>query len=278
MQSARNFYGYSTNYVMGSSAARKQLILRSPGDEAIFDKKGLSFTWKWVVVFSLLLVGTGCSYLPLGDLTLQGVKVTDHRDYIEMTPVQGLIHPVGLMFWPGGLVDPQAYRPSLGVFAARGYRVVIAKVPANLAIVSLNKGLDLADRLGGSWVAAGHSLGGTAAAWTIFDHPSAFKALVLMAAYPADSTSLATWNGPVLSLAAENDGLATQSTLLEKRPLLPPEGVGSGQTRFRVINGGNHAQFGSYGAQDKDGTATISPQQQWELMADELKSFWDGLP
>ncbi|MBO7714508.1 MAG: hypothetical protein J6S85_13110 [Methanobrevibacter sp.] len=29
-----------------------------------------------------------------------------------------------------------------------------------------------------------------------------------------------------------------------------------------VINGGNHAQFGSYGIQSSDGIATISPENQ----------------
>ncbi len=31
----------------------------------------------------------------------------------------------------------------------------------------------------------------------------------------------------------------------------------------KVIEGGNHCQFGSYGFQKGDGTASISPQQQW---------------
>jgi hypothetical protein len=31
----------------------------------------------------------------------------------------------------------------------------------------------------------------------------------------------------------------------------------------KVIEGGNHCQFGSYGFRNGDGTASISPQQQW---------------
>ncbi|MBQ9037288.1 MAG: hypothetical protein IJ115_07535 [Erysipelotrichaceae bacterium] len=31
----------------------------------------------------------------------------------------------------------------------------------------------------------------------------------------------------------------------------------------KVIKGGNHCQFGSYGFQKGDGTASILPQQQW---------------
>ncbi|MBR3689616.1 MAG: hypothetical protein IKL97_00750, partial [Eggerthellaceae bacterium] len=35
-----------------------------------------------------------------------------------------------------------------------------------------------------------------------------------------------------------------------------------------VIEGGNHAQFGSYGAQEGDGAAAISAEAQRDLTAD----------
>lgn len=37
-----------------------------------------------------------------------------------------------------------------------------------------------------------------------------------------------------------------------------------------VIEGGNHAGFGSYGAQAGDGEATISQEKQWRQTADEI--------
>ncbi len=39
-------------------------------------------------------------------------------------------------------------------------------------------------------------------------------------------------------------------------------------TRFVLIQGGNHGQFGSYGDQPSDNPATISPTAQWEQTAD----------
>lgn len=36
------------------------------------------------------------------------------------------------------------------------------------------------------------------------------------------------------------------------------------QYQESVIEGGNHAGFGSYGAQSGDGTASISAEEQWE--------------
>lgn len=223
------------------------------------------------------LVVSSCSYLPLFEtLNIPGIRTDHHRDYIEITPSGGPIHGVGLMFWPGGLVDPAAYIPSLGTFAARGYRVVIAKVPLNLAITQLDKGLVLARRLGGRWVAAGHSLGGTAASWMVHDNPEAFEGLALLAAYPTDDRTLAGWNRPVLAVGGEKDGLVTPEVMAGKRSLFPPEGTGPGRTVFIEIPGGNHAYFGSYGTQDKDGTALITPQEQWTALADALVSFWSN--
>ena len=33
--------------------------------------------------------------------------------------------------------------------------------------------------------------------------------------------------------------------------------------KFKIA-GGNHAEFGSYGEQSGDGTANISPEEQWQ--------------
>jgi len=227
---------------------------------------------KTFATMGLLLLLGACSYSPLADgLSPAGTVVTDHRDYIEILPASGNVDPVGLMFWPGGLVDPQAYRASLGVFAARGYRVIIAKVPLNLAITSIEKGLALKNQLGGEWVAAGHSLGGTTAAWTIYDNPTAFKGLALLASYPAESTPLDTWDRPVLSLHGEFDGLATPAKIDSFKGLLPATTV------YQTLEGGNHGQFGDYGLQDGDGAAAITKQAQWVALADALETLWGTL-
>ncbi len=39
------------------------------------------------------------------------------------------------------------------------------------------------------------------------------------------------------------------------------------------IEGGNHAQFGSYGEQNGDGKATITPEEQKRITADEIIKF-----
>ena len=40
-----------------------------------------------------------------------------------------------------------------------------------------------------------------------------------------------------------------------------------------VIEGGCHAYFGAYGAQDGDGEPSISAEQQWEMTAQAIAEF-----
>ncbi|MFN2221966.1 MAG: alpha/beta hydrolase, partial [Candidatus Promineifilaceae bacterium] len=68
----------------------------------------------------------------------------------------------GLIYYPGGLVDPEAYAVTAQGIADAGYLVVIPKMPLNLAFTGINR----ADGIRAdfpeieSWVIGGHSLGG----------------------------------------------------------------------------------------------------------------------
>jgi dienelactone hydrolase len=109
----------------------------------------------------------------------------------------------------------------------------------------------------GQWVVAGHSLGGAMAASFIAGDPEQVEGLALWASFPAggspltDRTELA-----VSSISGSLDGLATPADIEASRSLLPP------QTEFVEIQGGNHAQFGWYGAQNGDNPATITREEQ----------------
>jgi hypothetical protein len=61
------------------------------------------------------------------------------------------------------------------------------------------------------------------------------------------------------------------ATWLLKAPLdlLTPDATGV------ETPGGNHAQFGDYGPQDGDGTATIAPDEQWAIAASETLALFD---
>jgi dienelactone hydrolase len=105
------------------------------------------------------------------------------------------------------------------------------------------------------WAVGGHSLGGAMAANYLYTHPDAAEGLVLWASYPADNNDLSTSGLQVLSVYGTLD-MAGMEPFENSRALLPEN------TTWVVIQGGNHAQFGDYGPQPGDNTATISAADQ----------------
>jgi dienelactone hydrolase len=231
-----------------------------------------------------------CSYLPqfaAGSLA-PGVTVTETRDAIVLVAGTPASTTAGFLFYPGGLVDPHGYLPLLADIAAQGIPVVLAKEPGNLAVFSPNAGLALRSLVAGGsgWVIGGHSLGGAMAAWSARDNPDEWKGVVLLAAYPPDSKSLAAWPHPVLSISAENDGLSTPAKITATLPLLPAQQqwlastadtynwFSGGYAVLHQVAGGVHAQFGSYGPQEGDGTPAISAAAQRAETRDFIIEFF----
>jgi len=220
------------------------------------------------LVILLLWALQACSYLPETDsLETSNTTVSETRNYIRLeSSTLANSQDLGFLFIPGGLVDPHAYIEALSKVASQGWIVIIAKVPANLAIsypdqaYALLEDLDTSD-LPSQWFIGGHSLGGTVAAMNVYNHPESFKGLILEASYPPESYDLSESTVPVLSISAENDGLATVAKIEAAKKLLPASTV------YEQIAGGCHAYFGSYGAQSGDGTPTISRDEQQDEAA-----------
>ncbi|MCX7040473.1 MAG: alpha/beta hydrolase [Spirochaetes bacterium] len=243
-----------------------------------------------LAMIGAVLFAASCSYLP--EFTAASldplVSITETREAIVLTKGAPGPTTVGFMFSPGGLVDPHGYLPLLTDIAAAGIPVVVAKAPGNLAVFSPNAGLSLRALVPGvdGWVIGGHSLGGAMAAWSAHDNPEVYRGVVFLAAYPPDTKSLAEWPHPVLSISAENDGLATQAKIDATLTLLPPQQqwlptIGTSYTAttggYAVLHrilGGTHAQFGSYGPQNGDGTPTISADAQRAETRDFIVEFF----
>ncbi len=164
----------------------------------------------------------------------------------------------GLIFYPGGRVDPRAYAPAARAIATEGFLVVITPMPLNLAFFAPNRAQTVIDAFPNiqHWAVGGHSLGGAMAARFAHQHPATVEGLVLWAAYPAESDDLSRYNLAVTSIYGTRDGLATVEKIEASRPRLPTD------TRWVAIEGGNHAQFGWYGPQGGDKRATISREAQ----------------
>lgn len=112
------------------------------------------------------------------------------------------------------------------------------------------------------WILMGHSLGGVMAAGYLDGHAQSWDGLVLLGAY--STADLSDDGVTVLSITGDSDGV------LNRRAAADNEGNLGEDARELVIPGGNHAQFGSYGPQDGDGEASLSPDEQRALTADEI--------
>jgi pimeloyl-ACP methyl ester carboxylesterase len=164
----------------------------------------------------------------------------------------------GLIFYPGGRVDPRAYAPQAHAIAAEGYLVVIVPMPLNLAVFGAERAAEIIKAYPEiqQWVIGGHSLGGSMAALYADKHRDQIAGLVLWASYPASSNNLSDSSIRVVSIYASLDGLATIDKIDASRALLPVN------TTWVQIEGGNHGQFGWYGIQSGDNPATISREDQ----------------
>jgi len=228
---------------------------------------------RWLLPVCLLL--QACSAAPRfgkWDLPREiGFAVLSDRVLIE--PLDEA-RSTALMFYPGALVDPSAYLPTLAQIAAQGYRVVIARMPLDLAVLNSDKALELMPQYPyvQHWVLAGHSLGGAMAAELVKRQPERFAGLVLMAAYPGENTDLSELKLPVMSVYASEDGLATPAKIMAARPRLPAD------TRYVRLEGGNHAQFGTYGPQNGDGEAQLTLAAQQHQIASEVLTFLAAEP
>jgi pimeloyl-ACP methyl ester carboxylesterase len=179
---------------------------------------------------------------------------------VTFTPV-GDEPRVGLIFYSGGRVDPRAYATLLREVADRGYLVVAPPMTLNLAVLSPDRADEvIADHPEiDTWAMSGHSLGGAMSARYTRENSETIRALTLLAAYPAGSDDLSDSDAVIVSAYGTRDGVVDPDAFSESVELLPADAA------FLPIEGGNHAQFGSYGLQAGDAEATISAEdQQWQ--------------
>jgi len=116
-----------------------------------------------------------------------------------------------------------------------------------------------------TWLIGGHSLGGAMAASHLKEKDKDYDALVLLGAYAADDLSGTALR--VLSVYGTEDGVMNREKYVQSLAYYPAEFT------ELVLDGGNHANFGDYGAQKGDGEATIARSEQIERTADAIAAL-----
>lgn len=206
-----------------------------------------------------------------------GIQVADSDASIRFEPVQRAA-AAGWMLLPGCPADPYAYGPLARAVAARGLASVIVKVPYLCAPMAEHRATlqrRVVEVMDGCrecrWSLAGHSRGATHALRLVDTLPAGRVAglIVIGSTHPRDR-SYSHLKMPVMKIMASLDGVAPLEASTANRALLPP------QTRWEVIEGGNHSQFGYYGFQLFDGRAAISREAQHETVAALVAEFLSG--
>ncbi len=178
-----------------------------------------------------------------------------------------LIDPIaGFIFYPGGKVEYTAYVPLMSALAEEGVLCILIPMPFNLAVLDMNAAKGMVDQYPeiDNWYIGGHSLGGSMAASFVADNSDDFEGLILLGSYSTAKVTL-----PVLSVYGSEDKVMNREKYDKYR-----SNINSSLTEH-VIDGGCHAYFGMYGAQDGDGTPSISNEEQINITVTEIITFID---
>ena len=97
------------------------------------------FIWTIIILPIIAIVGFSIwAYTPLGPMpeALNALESTsqvivEQDDWIVFSPDEDTAK-TGLIFYPGGRVDPRSYAPAAHEIAAQGYQTIIVPMPFNL--------------------------------------------------------------------------------------------------------------------------------------------------
>ena len=175
----------------------------------------------------------------------------------------------GFIFYPGGKVEHTAYEPLMETLASNGILCILVEVPFRLAILDVDAAEGIAELYPEieTWYIGGHSLGGSAAAMYVAEHTEEFAGLILLGSY--STVDLSAEEIEVLSVYGSEDEVLNKDNYVESKENLPEDFI-----EF-VIEGGCHAYFGMYGAQDGDGVPTISNVEQIQITAERMLDFME---
>ena len=231
------------------------------------------FRWLWISLVVVLVAGLIIGILwatyarpPLDEalaaLESDSLVSVENEPWLIFTPAE--TEPTtGLIFYPGGRIDPRGYATLLRPIAEEGYLVVVPSMPINMAIFKTGAADKIIDHFSEieSWAIAGHSVGGTSAAIYTAKNPERIAGLAIWASYPADSTDLSSALLPVYSIYGELDEGVDREGVGARKHLLPSDTV------YVEISGGDHHQFGSYLVKDGvDHSTTPREIQQAEII------------
>lgn len=221
--------------------------------------------------YTLFKVYAG-NYYKASDEAIQTLQ--ENNDLIEVKKSKASVNEVivfapknpeaGLIFYPGGKVQYEAYAPLLRKCAEKGIFCVLVHMPDNLAVLDVNAAKDVMAKYSDikEWYIAGHSLGGVMSAEYIAQNSNTLKGIILLGSYT--TADLSQENIKKLSMYGTEDKVLNIDKYNEAKKNLGDDYVEI------VIPGGCHSNFGDYGMQEGDGNPTITRDEQMNITANAI--------
>ena len=202
----------------------------------------------------------------------EALSLINEESYVEVESNEMIVFPAenastGIIFYPGGKVQCEAYAPLMSLCAKENIFCVIVRMPGNLAVLNMDAAKGIQNHFPeiNKWYLAGHSLGGSMAASYVKKTEEVYDGIILLASY--STADLSKLNIEALSMYGSEDKVLDMEKYEECSSNLPKK-----YTEF-IIEGGSHAYFGSYGEQEGDGEALISQNEQLEIAAKQIVEF-----
>ena len=200
------------------------------------------------------------------------VSVSEFDGATVFMPANAGPDHTGLVFLPGGAVDPDAYLPVVRALADAGWPVALVRLPWRVAFTESAQ-IEVwrrATAVRASWgatrpiVLGGHSRGAALSALFASRYPADLSGLLLIGTTHPKDQDLSSLSIPVLKISGTRDCVAELKTSKANASKLPSQAV------WTTIVGANHAQFGYYGTQLGDCSATISREAQQRQLREEV--------
>ncbi len=250
----------------------------------VFQKKGEESFWKnkrkrslFIVIVSVVIVLSlllGACAIYLGDYyradeeAIEAFAPMSKVKFRELSDGSFVFEPdeieAGFIFYPGGKVENDAYKPLMAALESKGIFCVLVEMPFNLAVFDINAADGIIERYPQveDWYIGGHSLGGAMAATYLGNHTDDFEGLVLLGAY--STVDLSKTDLTVLSIFGSEDKVMDREAYSDNRSNLPSDAIEA------EINGGCHAYFGMYGHQSGDGEPSVTNEKQINITANAI--------
>ncbi|WP_413381171.1 alpha/beta hydrolase [Alkalihalobacillus sp. 1P02AB] len=183
-------------------------------------------------------------------------RIEQKNDWYKFEPTSDEIQST-IILYPGGLVKPESYSLLAEELALNQHRVFIIKMPLNLAFLGQDKANPIVDKYQDEPIfIGGHSLGAVFASRFALEFEEKLDGVFFLASYPDKKGSLRSTSLPSILLTASED------KVINKKNLEQASDFFSKEHHHFIIEGGNHAYFGSYGQQSGDGESLISTEVQ----------------